>query len=254
MTTYITTHWIKPDPEIVAQRLFTIANHLDDTSVPMVTAGALVNADIQSNFASESDPDGTPWQGWTDHYEPFALAHGSGKKLNLYGHLQGAIGDPGAFFATDEGLFLDTSGLPEYWAWNHFGSSRRKRGPARSSTITKEGLANRARNIILQGRREGRQIDAQSALRAAARQYKADLATGGTNELPPRPFVGISKEAAAKIDRAFAMWFNGVTSSISTPTVATDFAVSQSGTKYYARRYPKGTPGGLGGKFMPRGS
>lgn len=173
-TTYVTYEWAEPDPDIIAQQLIVVANELDDLAEPMALAGEITRLDIQENFNTQSDPSGAPWQPWADSYEPWALAHGAGRILHLEGALQGSINSPSAFVPTHEGLFLDTSGLPEYWAWHNFGAYERttkSRGEDVFGTIG-----------------------------------------GSENPLPERPFVGTSPEARAKMDAVFALWFEGTIS------------------------------------------
>lgn len=171
MSVFLDYHWAEPEPEIVAQRLISLAGELEELAEPMTVAGDITRRDIQENFQTQSDPSGTPWQAWAESYEPWALAHGSGRILNLEGHLQEAIGSPSAFIPTNEGLFLDTSGLPEYWAWNNFGAYDR-------------------------------------ATRSLGKDQFGDIG-GFANPLPERPFVGLSEEARVKIDAIFFAWVEG---------------------------------------------
>lgn len=199
MSTYITTHWAEPEPEIVAQQLFSLAQELEELQEPMMLAGEITRMDIQENFQTGTDPSGQAWEAWSQSYEPWALTHSSGPifgdraNLQLTGELRSSIGSPSAFLPTNEGLFLDTSGLPEYWAWNNFGA-----------------------------------YDRQSA----SRGEDVFGAISTNNPLPERPFVGISPEAAAKIDAAFAAWFNK------------EIAVAMSGRGTPFARHAKRGPGG----------
>lgn len=201
-------HWAEPDPEIVAQQMLSIANQLDDLIEPMTIAGELARTDVQENFDTETDPSGAAWQPWSDNYEPYALAFGSGQILNLTGALKSAAASPSAFVPTNEGLFINTGGFPEYWAWNNFGSYDR---------MTK----NVGEDVF-------------------------GVIGGQQNVLPERPFLGLSPEARVKIEAAFALWFEG--------SIALGSSKAGKAMGRHSLRYPKGTPGGLGGRFMPRGS
>lgn len=174
-TTRISYLWAEPDPDLVAQQLIEVADELEDLAEPMTIAGEMTRIDIQNRFKSGIDPSGRPWDEWAESYEPWALVHSTGPifgdraNLHLTGDLKRGLDDRSIFIGTNAGLFVDVSGLPEYWAWNNFGAPDRK-------------TASRGTDVF------------------------GDIG-GGNNPLPERPFMGISTVARAKIDQMFVLWF-----------------------------------------------
>ncbi len=173
-TTFVTFEWAEPEPEIVYQQIIETLVELEQMRVPMREAGVITAMDTAEHFASESDPSGVPWKEWSDSYAPWARAHGSGKILNLEGALESSITSPSSWLPTNEGLFLDTSRLPEYWAWNNFGAYDR-------------------------------------STKSLGTDVFGDIG-GFANVLPMRPFVGLSPEAQAKCHLVFSAWFERVVS------------------------------------------
>lgn len=209
--------WAEPEAEIVAQKLIGLAEGLEDIREPMAAAAFITADDIQERFATQSDPSGAPWQEWSESYEPFALAHGSGRILDLTGDLREAATSPSNFIPTDEGLFLDTSQLPEYWAWNNFGAQR---------SVAAGGETARQKQVA----------NAAFRKRAGRGGVKGFGALAGENLLPERPFIGLSKEAQAKIAATFEAWLVG------------EVALAQSSTGRTFLRHSKR----VGGRFAPK--
>lgn len=195
-------HWAQPDPEVVAHRLIRLAHELEELVEPLTVAGEITRLDIKENFATGTGPDGMPWKSWSDSYEPYALANttgpifGNSANLHLSGAMEDAATSRSAFFATNQGLFFDASGLPEYWAWNNFGAQRVNAGGGSTAAERKADYASfRAENDLL---------DEFGSL-------------AGENVLPARPFVGLSDEAQNKIDAAFYAWFEGEVTAATSP-------------------------------------
>jgi len=239
LSVYITSHWLKPDPELVAHELYSLANELEELIEPLTISGEITRMDIQENFDTGTDPDGESWAPWSPRYEPYALAHSTGPifggaaNLHLTGDLESAATARSNFIATNSGLFLNTGGFPEYWAWNHFGATRQTTGSG--GGVTEGEVKSRAKQILVREFKAGNKITAK----AAARMAFAEFSGTGTNELPSRPFVGLSREARAKIDAAFVAWFEGEIS----------MAVSPTG-KTFGRHSKRGP----GGRFVKRGT
>lgn len=191
----ITYHWARPNtPEEVRRQLIKLSFELENLQEPMMVAGELARIDIQERFKEGNDPRGVPWKAWAESYEPWATAHTTGPifgdraNLHLTGATQEAINQRSAFVGTNQGLFLDTSGLPEYAMWNNFGAMRTQAsGGASSSRET------RLSNLAFR-----REEEAVPGLRLS-----------GENQLFPRPFLGISDSASYKMDAAFYAWFDG---------------------------------------------
>ena len=224
--------WVDPDPLIVAKRMFWIDDQLKDLVEPMTIAAELTRSDVQENFDTQTDPDGVPWDEWAESYVPYALAFGSGQILNLTGELKSAATSIEAFVPTNDGLFINTGGFPEYWAWNNFGAVRAAGG--QGNDVSEEDVRTRAKQILTREFRAGNKISATTALHQAAAEFTMG---GGDNELPPRPFIGLSTEAKAKLDAAFALWFEG--------SIAL-------GSSSKGKAFGRHTKRGPGGRFVKR--
>jgi phage gpG-like protein len=198
--------WAEPDPELVAQQILQLSYALDDFRAPLAAAAELSRVDMRQRFKTGTDPSGRPWEEWADSYEPYAMAHTTGPvlpsraNLHLTGDMERALMQGSNWRVTGQDLFLDTSSLPEYWAWNNFGATRRLPKSTREA-------------------------------------YAAAGFEPGANELPERPFVGLSVEGRAKINAAFDAWFAGEVAVATSPRGRAFFR--------HARRGP-------GGRFVPR--
>jgi hypothetical protein len=191
--TFLEFYWAEPEAEIIEQHLIGLALNLDNMAEPMAGAAYITAEDIRERFRTGTDPSGEPWDEWAESYEPWAVRHSTGRifgdraNLHLTGELRDAATSPDSFIPTDEGLFLDTSDLPEYWAWNNFGAERSVGAGGESAASIK------AQNIAFR--------------RAAGRGVAGFGSLTGENLLPERPFVGLSEKARAKIIAAFDAWF-----------------------------------------------
>jgi hypothetical protein len=195
----ITYHWAKPTPEEVSRQIIKLSFELENLIEPMAVAGELARLDIQERFVEQNTPRGVPWKPWAISYEPDARAHNIGQILQRTTATQTAIGSRGAFIPTNQGLFIDTSGIPEWGIWNNFGAMRTSAAGGLTSEET------RLSNLAF-----GREFERAPGVRLS-----------GENQLFPRPFLGITDEAQYKMDAAFFAWFDGevafATSSLGKP-------------------------------------
>lgn len=199
--TSITFEWI-PRPEEVANRIFQLAEQLEDMSVPLAISRGIAIADTREHFTKQQSPSGEAWAPWAPSYAKKAASQNVGKILQRTMSLQEAATDPAAYIISNDSLFFSTAGLPEYWIWNYAGTV-------------------------------GEGVDI-----AFMREFSEDPATGkmarGTtgvgrgHALPPREMVGISYEAQLQILETFEAWFNG----------AINTAVVRGGRSYGAFRDP----------------
>jgi phage gpG-like protein len=171
--------WAEDDPDLVAQQLIQLSYALDDFKAPLAAAAGLARADIKRRFETGTDPSGRAWEPWSEEYEPWALSHTKGPilpdraNLHLTGEMKGALLEESNWRFTNQDLFLDTSDVPDRWAWHNFGATR------------------------------------QSAEAASFAEFSGEAALFGQNELPARPFIGMSPVTRAKVTKAFDMWFRG---------------------------------------------
>ncbi len=167
--------WAEDDPAIVSQQLIGLSHALDDFKAPLAAAGTMAQADIRRRFETGTDPSGRPWQPWAESYEPWALKHTKGPilperaNLHLTGEMRNALLEPDNWRATSQDLFLDMSDVPDRWAWHNFGAD--DRGGMGGSVSEGYEFAH--------------------------------------NDLPSRPFIGMSPVTRAKVTKVFDMWFQG---------------------------------------------
>lgn len=202
--------WAEPDAEIVEQKLLGLSYELEDFRAPLAAAAEISRQNVETRFKTGTDPSGRAWDEWAESYEPWALTHTTGRvfgdraNLHLTGRLERGITSQSAWRVTGSSVFLDTSGLPEYWAWNNFGATR----TTSKAAPTKAAIASQARSILGEAAKKGRKMSARAAVSQAQRELS------GQNVLPERAFVGLSTPARAKIEVAFAGWFTGEVQSV----------------------------------------
>lgn len=214
-------NWAEPDPDIVAQQILQLSYALEDFQEPLLAAAGLVRQDIRERFTTGTDPIHRPWDPWAESYAPWAQAHTTGPRfgdranLHLTGVMEGAVLSPSNWRISDDTLFLDTTDLPEYWAYNNFGADREV-----------PGFGKIKRELIAEG---------------------YDIAKGfGENTLPERAFIGLTPEAQSKINAVFDAWFANEVA-VATSSKGTPFFRH---TKMGYYQHPK-----LGRRygFLPRG-
>ena len=191
--------WV-PDPEVIAQELIATANRLEDRRGPLLISRQIAISDMEERFKTRSDPDGNPWPPWSPAYAPRG-----NRMLDLTGAMKDAATSPSAYPVTNESVFFNTGGMPEYWAWHQEGTGGTQifHGGQESPL----GVIGEGKSLVLGGEGRG-------------------------NALPPRPFVGVSFEAQLKIIETFDQWFEG----------AITLGVSSKG-KSFSRYTRRGTGG-----------
>jgi phage gpG-like protein len=115
MPATVTFEWI-PDPKVYANKFMTVADALDNTrAVPLAAASEQMQAAIRDRFDTETDPEGVPWQEWSERYAPIAEAYSEiGKILQWTGELADAASSTEAMVVTNDTLFYQTPMLPSY--------------------------------------------------------------------------------------------------------------------------------------------
>lgn len=185
--------WAEDDPEVVHQLLIQLSYALDDFQAPLAAAGGLARADIKRRFETGTDPSGRAWEPWAESYEPWALSHTQGPilpdraNLHLTGEMKRQLLSEGNWLFTKQELFLDTSDVDDKWAWHNFGATR------------------------------------QTSEAKSFEEFAGEKALFGGNELPARPFIGMSPVTRAKVTKAFDMWFRGTVETYTTSTGRTFF-------------------------------
>jgi hypothetical protein len=179
----ITFHWA-PEPIIVARQLEAAADKLNNMQLPLMAARDLGIIDVRENFEGEHDPDGTPWAPWSQSYVDSGPPGPPLRILHLTGDLEGSSTSPVAWPVTAREVFFSFGALPEYGIYHQSGASRQSAGKGQS------------RESNIQASRE---------LSSPGMDYFI-----GSNDLPARPFAGISVETQFKIIDVFDAWFGGI--------------------------------------------
>lgn len=117
---------IEPDPEIIESLLLQAADHVDDMVGPLEASRGILAAGIHRRFISQSDPDGVPWEDWSESYYPKVMkkiASGvhKGRILQESLELQQAAESEYSFFVSYDSVFFTWDTLPEYGAVQNFG-------------------------------------------------------------------------------------------------------------------------------------
>lgn len=185
----ITFNWA-PSPMIVARDLEAAADRLNNMSVPLMAARDLGIADVAENFAGEHDPDGAPWTPWSASYVRSGPPGPPQSILHLTGDLESSSTDPRAWPITAREVFFSFGALPEYGIWHQEGASRASAGRG----TTRESNLAATRGLLSEG----------ATLAGGAEFY-------GQNDLPARPFAGISVETQFAIVDIFDAWFGAAT-------------------------------------------
>jgi hypothetical protein len=170
----------KPDPEILARRIMTLAGYLENFKPPLEASREVARADMENHFDTESGPEGA----WAPLADATIERWGEHPILQLTLALRGAATADTAFPVDANDLFFSTAGLPFYWKYVEEG---------RGGSAEDVEFAKAARKMFEDA---GKQVPARFE----------QAAYGG---MPARPFIGISQEAQDLIVEVFDAWFEG---------------------------------------------
>ena len=123
----MTFEWV-PDPKVYANKFLTVADALDNTrAVPLAAASEQMQAAIRERFDTETDPEGVPWQEWSESYAKIAEKFSEiGMILQWTGELADAASSTEAMVVTNDTLFYQTPLLPQYGLAHEEGLPSRK--------------------------------------------------------------------------------------------------------------------------------
>jgi len=108
----VTFTW-EPDPSVYAASFRAVEAALEDQMAPLVAATRVVQTDIAERFATETSPDGTPWQPWADSYADVAAVENVGI-LHKTGALEAAATSTEAMLIRGNTVFYQTGNLPSH--------------------------------------------------------------------------------------------------------------------------------------------
>jgi len=140
-----------PDPMVFRDAIMEVDAALSHPEVAMALAGQEVLADIRERFMTETAPDGTPWQDWSEKYEEFALAFPNMGILRQTGALFEAATSEEALIVSGDSLFYDMNALPEYGEWHQTGLPDRTMKGGKPNPLPQRpfaGLSEQARTTI----------------------------------------------------------------------------------------------------------
>jgi phage gpG-like protein len=186
--------------------LLELAGYFAALDPPLRAAKKIARDDMRERFESQIAPDGTQWRDLDPDYA-VKKEHEVGfiyPILTKTGDLKEKALSEEAWSITGESIFYSTASLPDYWEVHQYGSDD-------YGTMF-----------------HGGNIDETGHL---------DSGEGGSN-IPPRPFIGLSDEAEAKIFEVFDIWF-----STGLEEASHNFFVSSQGVLQTR---------GIGGKFGKR--
>lgn len=165
----------KPDPEILARKILTLKDYLENFKPPLEASRSIARADMQRHFDTETAPDGSAWA----PLSPETInTYGEHPILDLTGLMKAAATSDTAFPIDANDLYFSTAGLPFYAMFHETGRGSRHAGLY--AEMRAQGLA------LVEGIEE---------------------ISGGA--MPARPFIGISTEAQDLIIEVFDAWFEG---------------------------------------------
>lgn len=213
-------YWV-PDPVIISQRVLRTRDNLADRTIPLAVSRGIISRDIEENFEGEHDPEGNPWAPWSTAYHP------DGERKYEF------PGGPG------ERSYKARPGYGDRLPAGHSGMILNNKGQMKFEATREENY------IVMSGRSVN---DDSLFLDTAGWPPYWKFHESGTWKMPMRRFLGLSGEAHIQVLEAFETWFISVLDKSSVQETFT----SSAGRTFVRRRYPKGSPGGVGGQFMPK--
>jgi hypothetical protein len=118
---FVVAEWY-PDPEVVEQELFRLANDIEDWGVPLTEARQAFIHDTRMHFQNEMDPYGRPWQALSDGYLKDKLALGFPDRiLERDDTLRQAAISESAWLITEREVIFRVDELPFYGPYHQSG-------------------------------------------------------------------------------------------------------------------------------------
>jgi len=116
--------WLKGrDPLVTVQQLDTLGMELREFEKPLIATSRVMADDVKENFDTESSPDGTAWQQWSEKYGYVARARGQTKLLQWTGDLYDSATKISSYTIESTRLgegsvSIDPNKLPDYWVYH----------------------------------------------------------------------------------------------------------------------------------------
>jgi phage gpG-like protein len=125
MPAAVSFYW-EPDPRLLAASMDAVAMALEDQTAPLVAASEQLQADIAERFHTETAPDGTPWEPWSEAYTPVAESYPNEGILRQSGALYDVATSSETVTIRGDTVFYRTNHLPSYGLAHQFGDPGRK--------------------------------------------------------------------------------------------------------------------------------
>ncbi len=133
---HMTYTWV-PDPVVFAERIWAVAEGLENTLIPMIYAKEQTQADIRRHFETETDPSGRPWEPWAESYMEYAESFPNEGILRQTNELYEAAVSDEAFTVSDDAVFYHAESIPERGIWHQEGRPDRRTKSGASNPLPK---------------------------------------------------------------------------------------------------------------------
>lgn len=217
---FAVAEWV-PDPDVIANELFKLANDLEDWTEPLTEAREAFIYSTELHFETQSDPYGRQWTALDEQYLKNKLAAGYPEDILVRtGELKNAATSQDAWQITERDIIFNTETVPFYGG------------------IHQTGTASEDISRVLHKMRTGQDLTSED--------LGVNIGGGRGNNLPQRMFIGADEDTISEIEEIFVRWIN--------KTVARDFGGGSGGaiTTTGLIGIPTGIPSG--GGFMVRGA
>jgi phage gpG-like protein len=166
-----------------AVALSELADYIEEALPVLEASKRIAERDIKRRFRTETSPDGSSWMDLDPLYEKRKVREFPGHNILSRGgknsqHLEQTATEEGRFAISGESIFYNTDGLPDYWRVHQEGSSGFRMVTSKWTHLGK-------------------------AYESTDREPSE-----GDQNIPPRPYIGLSAEAEAEILDAFDIWFS----------------------------------------------
>lgn len=116
----------EPSPQVYADSILEVAAALEDRSLPLLFARQATQQGIRERFETETAPDGTPWEAWSESYTPYAEAYPNVGILSQSQELEEVASRSDAFIISHDAVFYNPGFLPHYGLAHQEGLPDRK--------------------------------------------------------------------------------------------------------------------------------
>jgi phage gpG-like protein len=135
MTRY---QWV-PDPQLLANSFFTVEEALRDRTLPLAYAAEQTLADVRERFETKTDPEGMPWEPWSDGYAEVAAAYPNIDMLRRDDVLYESVIASSQMVVTNDTVFFEAN-MPVYGAYHQEGAPGRRTASGKANPLPKRAF------------------------------------------------------------------------------------------------------------------